>query len=111
MLTAFTQDDPAFPAGVGKVVHDDDLAVSYHHQIETVPTVLRVEDGIERPFMLKVPFFPLLPLIFCGMCLFGLYSAATYAKWVSLIGVVPLLVGIPLYFVSSRREPAPGESV
>ena len=47
-LTAFTQDDPVFPAGVGKVVHDDDLAVSYHHRIETVPTVLRVEDGIER---------------------------------------------------------------
>jgi hypothetical protein len=47
-LTVFTQDDPAFPVGVGKVVHDDDLAVSYHHQIETVPTVLQVEDGTER---------------------------------------------------------------
>ncbi len=47
-LTVFTQDDPAFPAGVGKVVHDDDLAVSYHHEIETVPTVLRVVDGTER---------------------------------------------------------------
>jgi hypothetical protein len=47
-LTVFTQDDPAFPAGVGKVVHDDDLAVSYHHQVETVPTVMRVEDGVEQ---------------------------------------------------------------
>ena len=47
-LTVFTQDDPTFPTGVGKVVHDDDLAVSYHHRIETVPTVMRLEDGIER---------------------------------------------------------------
>jgi hypothetical protein len=47
-LTVFTQDDPAFPAGVGKVVHDDDLAVSYHHHIETVPTIVRVEDGVEQ---------------------------------------------------------------
>src|SRR4051794_15052552 len=46
-LTVFTQDDPAFPTGIGKVVHDDDLALSYHHQIETVPSVLRVVDGVE----------------------------------------------------------------
>jgi hypothetical protein len=46
-LTVFTQDDPSFPAGVGKVVHDDDLAVSYHHEIETVPTVMRVVNGVE----------------------------------------------------------------
>ncbi len=47
-LTVFTQDEPSFPQGVGKVVHDDDLAVSYHHHVDTVPTVLRVVDGAER---------------------------------------------------------------
>jgi len=46
-LTVFTQDDPAFPAGVSDLVHDGDLAVSYHHGIETVPTLLRVEAGRE----------------------------------------------------------------
>jgi hypothetical protein len=46
-LTVYTQDDPAFPDGVGGPVHDGDLAVSYHHGIETVPTLLRVEDGRE----------------------------------------------------------------
>jgi amino acid transporter len=66
--------------------------------------VLRVKDaGIERPFVLRVPWFPLLPLIFCGMCIFGLYSALNYAGWVSLIGVIPLVVGIPLFFVSRHR--------
>jgi len=45
-LTVYTQDDPAFPDGVPSV-HDDDLAVSWHHHIETVPTVIRVVDGVE----------------------------------------------------------------
>jgi hypothetical protein len=45
-LAVFTQDDPAFPAELSPV-HDDDLAVSWHHDIETVPTVIRVVDGIE----------------------------------------------------------------
>ncbi len=45
-LTVYTQDDPTFPAGAGPV-DDTDLAVSWHHQIETVPTLLRVTDGAE----------------------------------------------------------------
>jgi len=45
-LTVYTQDDPAFPDGVPSL-HDDDLAVSWHHHIETVPTVIRVVDGVE----------------------------------------------------------------
>jgi hypothetical protein len=44
--TVFTQDDPAFPSSVA-AVHDADLAVSWHHDIETVPTLLRVVDGVE----------------------------------------------------------------
>jgi hypothetical protein len=45
-LAVFTQDDPTFPAALTPV-HDGDLAVSWHHDIETVPTVIRVVDGIE----------------------------------------------------------------
>jgi APA family basic amino acid/polyamine antiporter len=70
--------------------------------------VLRVKDPkVERPFALPVPLFPLLPLAFCGMCAFGLYSAGTYARWVSLIGIVPLAAGLPLYW-PSRRTAAGG---
>ena len=49
-LTVITQDDPAFPAAAGWVHHDSDLALSWHHDIETVPTLLRVVDGtgVER---------------------------------------------------------------
>lgn len=45
-VTVYTQDDPAFPPGV-LAHHDADLAISWHHGIETVPTLIRVEDGVE----------------------------------------------------------------
>lgn len=46
-LTVYTQDDPAFPPGVASVVDDTSLALSWHHDIETVPTLLKVSDGGE----------------------------------------------------------------
>jgi len=45
-LTVYSQDDPGFPADM-TVIDDTSLAVSWHHDIETVPTLLRVEDGAE----------------------------------------------------------------
>lgn len=50
-ITVYTQDDPAFP-GDPAAVHDADLAVSWHHDIETVPTLIRIVDGeeVERTF-------------------------------------------------------------
>ncbi|MEM9038305.1 MAG: thioredoxin [Actinomycetota bacterium] len=45
-LTIYTQDDTAFP-GEPAALDDTDLRVSWHHDIETVPTVIRVEDGVE----------------------------------------------------------------
>ena len=47
-LEVITQDDPTFPSGVARVQFDDDLSYSYHHDIETVPTLLRVDDGVEQ---------------------------------------------------------------
>ena len=44
-LTVITQDDPTFPADADWVRHDDDLALSWHHGIETVPTLLSVAGG------------------------------------------------------------------
>jgi hypothetical protein len=46
-LTVIVQDDPAFPPGLAPR-HDEDLALSYHHGIEAVPTLLRVRDGREK---------------------------------------------------------------
>lgn len=45
-VTVYTQDDATFPAGADPI-HDADLAISWHHHIETVPTLIRVVDGRE----------------------------------------------------------------
>jgi len=61
--------------------------------------VLRLKDPlIERPF--RAPFFPLCPLLFCGMCLFGLYSATTYGWDLLPFAAGPVLLGLPVYFLS-----------
>ena len=46
-LTVVTQDDPHFPADAAWVRHDSDLVLSWHHGIETVPTLLQVSEGVE----------------------------------------------------------------
>lgn len=47
-LTVYTQDDLTFPESV-EATDDLDLTVSWHHEIETVPTLMRVgADGAEQ---------------------------------------------------------------
>ena len=46
-LVVYTQDDVAFPVAADWVIDDTDLVVSWHNDIETVPTLIRVEDGVE----------------------------------------------------------------
>ncbi|HEX5614023.1 MAG TPA: thioredoxin family protein [Acidimicrobiia bacterium] len=45
-LTVFTQDDPTFPEGTNPV-DDRNLAVSFALDIDTVPTLVRIEGGAE----------------------------------------------------------------
>jgi hypothetical protein len=47
-LTVYSQDDPSFPAGVAGVVDDGELEVSWHLDLTTVPTLLRVDGGVEK---------------------------------------------------------------
>jgi hypothetical protein len=46
-LTVFSQDDPGFPDGVETIVDDAALEASWHLDIETVPTLVRMEGGRE----------------------------------------------------------------
>jgi hypothetical protein len=45
-VTIYTQDDPDFP-DTPRAIHDRDLAVSWHHDVDTVPTLITVVDGVE----------------------------------------------------------------
>jgi amino acid transporter len=63
--------------------------------------VLRVKDrSVERPF--SVPLYPIVPCLFCLTSVYMLWSAVAYARELSLIGIGPVLIGIPLYAFSSR---------
>jgi hypothetical protein len=46
-VAVYSQDDPTFPTSCDDVRDDTELAVSWHWHIETVPTLLRVENGHE----------------------------------------------------------------
>jgi hypothetical protein len=46
-LTVYSQDDPAFPAGVPNVRDDRNLELSWQLDLTTVPTLLQVETGRE----------------------------------------------------------------
>ena len=46
-FSVFTQDDLAFPEGLDPR-DDTSLDYSWHHEIETVPTLIRVEGGVEH---------------------------------------------------------------
>ena len=66
--------------------------------------LLRAKDrDIQRPF--SAPFYPLEPILFCGMCHFMLFSAIDYAGGLSLLGLVPLALGVPLYLLEPSRCP------
>jgi len=46
-VQVITQDDPAFPDGMVDVTDDTELNLSWHNDVETVPTVVLVKDGVE----------------------------------------------------------------
>ncbi len=61
--------------------------------------VLREKNaGVPRPF--SVPWYPLLPIVFCNMCVYMLYQSVVYIGWRTLFVVALLLLGLPLYLLS-----------
>lgn len=55
---------------------------------------------LPRPF--SVPFYPILPIIFCNTCVYMLYQSVKYVGWRALFAVCLVLVGLPLYWLSRR---------
>ncbi len=65
--------------------------------------VLRHRHGTE-PTVFRVPFYPLAPLIFGATSVYMLWQSLIYAKDLSLLALLPLAVGVPLYFISEARQ-------
>lgn len=54
--------------------------------------ILRLRDkGVPRPF--AIPLYPLPAIVFCAACAYMLWASVNYAKWLSLIGFVPAVIG------------------
>ncbi|MHC4940155.1 MAG: APC family permease [Planctomycetota bacterium] len=66
--------------------------------------LLRIRDR-ERARPFRAPLHPLPAVVFCAMCLFMLWSSVSYARWLALLGVVPLLLGLPLAWLDVRSRP------
>ena len=65
--------------------------------------LLRIKDpDRERPF--SIPLYPWPPIIFCGTCHYMLLSSATWAGRLALLGALPVLIGLPLYWISKRLD-------
>lgn len=50
----------------------------------------------------RVPFYPVTPLLFCGMCIYMLYSSLAYTGKGALVGVGVLLLGVVLLLADRR---------
>jgi amino acid transporter len=70
--------------------------------------VLRGRDhDLERSF--RVPGYPLVPLVFEFGCGYMLYASVHYAPILSLIFLVLVVAGLPVYWWSRRTEPVAKE--
>ncbi len=65
--------------------------------------VLRARDrNIERPY--SIPFFPMPAIVFCATCVYMFVASIMYAKWLVLLGVAPLAVGVGVWFLVGRNH-------
>jgi amino acid transporter len=66
----------------------------------------RRESEPERPF--EVPFYPVVPAVFIGFCLFMLWNCAAYAWNVKSKGlgtmVAALAIGVVVYYLTSNKR-------
>jgi basic amino acid/polyamine antiporter, APA family len=60
-----------------------------------------------RPF--RVPLYPATPLLFCLTAAYLIYSSLDYAGTGAVLGVVVLVLGAPLIWLSRQREVVPAE--
>jgi len=62
----------------------------------------RWEPHASRPY--RVPLYPVTPLLFCGVCIYMLYSSLAYTGKGALVGVGVLAVGAVLVMFNRRHS-------
>ena len=70
--------------------------------------VFRVRDGAPESF--RVPLYPVVPILFCAVCAYMLYSSINYIRFAVafgvavLVGIAVMAIGIPLYLAARRGK-------
>jgi APA family basic amino acid/polyamine antiporter len=65
--------------------------------------VLRASDrDRSRPY--KMPGYPLPALAFCATCIYMLWASLEYARWLTLIGLAPLALGLVVWLPVRLRS-------
>jgi amino acid transporter len=80
-------------------------AVVYSFYLATAMAVLvlrRREPGVERSY--RVTGYPVVPVLFAFVCGFLIQGAARYKPGMALAACGLLLAGVPLYFLSRRKD-------
>lgn len=74
--------------------------------------VFRIRDADKAQPAFRVPGYPIVPLAFCAMCAYMLYSSIDFIRgpygpsfgMAVLGGIAVMAAGLPLYFVAGRAE-------
>jgi len=68
--------------------------------------VFRAREGAPPSF--RVPLYPVIPIVFCAVCAYMLYSSVNYVRfavpfgYAVLAGILVMTVGIPLYWLARK---------
>jgi amino acid transporter len=66
--------------------------------------ILRIRDP-NRPRPFRVPLYPVIPLLFCAICGYLLYSSLVFTGVGAMVGVVVMGLGLPLlYWLRTKQQ-------
>jgi len=86
---------------VNAILYTAAAVYSFYLATSLAVVVLRFkEPNVERPY--RVTAYPLPTIVFCGVCVFLIYSAAVYKPEVAAGALAIFLLGLPLYWLSNR---------
>jgi amino acid transporter len=65
--------------------------------------VLRFQEPHQlRPF--RVPYYPITPIVFCGVCAYLLYSSVVYTGVGAIVGIGVVAIGVPLLYWNCKLQ-------
>ncbi|MFH1919965.1 MAG: amino acid permease [Planctomycetota bacterium] len=93
---------------VNSILYTAAAVYSFYLATTLAVVVLRIkEPHVARPY--RVTGFPVPTIIFCAVCAFLIYSAVVYKPWIAVTSCVILLLGLPIYWLTSGRPAQPGQ--